>query len=188
MHALLQHAANACCPCCAVVVGPSKFENQTLRLVHMIGWQPVVSSFCRATVFSTTPKVISEQSKRLRVPVINTAASTATGTAPPAAASRTLAGQGMSALAIGEQDCQERSPKMAKLDVITTLRVKRLTENAIIPSRGSAKAAGYDLSRLAPANMLLYAFCTMHALHRAQTTLMLAAPTNTPSQHKGGRL
>ena len=44
-------------------------------------------------------------------------------------------------------ETQERASKMAKIDVITTLRVKRLTENAVVPTRGSSKAAGYDLSR-----------------------------------------
>ncbi|KAK9841195.1 hypothetical protein WJX74_001748 [Apatococcus lobatus] len=45
-----------------------------------------------------------------------------------------------------QQEGEERAQKMAKLDILSTLRVKRLTENAVIPSRGSSRAAGYDLS------------------------------------------
>lgn len=30
---------------------------------------------------------------------------------------------------------------------ISTIRVKRLTPDAVLPKRGSAKAAGYDLAR-----------------------------------------
>jgi hypothetical protein len=38
--------------------------------------------------------------------------------------------------------------KVQKTDpVINTLRVKKLSSNATLPKRGSAKAAGYDLSR-----------------------------------------
>ncbi len=53
----------------------------------------------------------------------------------------------MSVLAHTDKENLERSPKLAKLDVVTSLRVKRLSEHAILPSRGSSKAAGYDLSR-----------------------------------------
>ncbi len=57
----------------------------------------------------------------------------------------------MSIQSNSQQLLEERAPKIARLDPITTLRVKRLSENAIIPTRGSSKAAGYDLSRCAEA-------------------------------------
>ena len=37
--------------------------------------------------------------------------------------------------------------KAQKLDAINTLQVKLLSPHATLPKRGSAKAAGYDLSR-----------------------------------------
>ena len=52
---------------------------------------------------------------------------------------------GMSVL---RETTNEQAPpvKMAKPE-ITTLRVKKLSEHAVLPKRGSAKAAGYDLAR-----------------------------------------
>jgi hypothetical protein len=41
----------------------------------------------------------------------------------------------------------EPSPKMAKMETVPVLRVKKLSENAILPVRGSTGAAGYDLAR-----------------------------------------
>lgn len=52
----------------------------------------------------------------------------------------------------------ERDAKIQKIEqngteengVLQFLKVKKLSENAILPSRGSALAAGYDLSRFIP--------------------------------------
>lgn len=63
--------------------------------------------------------------------------------------------QAMSLRTCNQQEVQERAPKVAKTDAITTLRVKRLTENAVVPTRGSSKAAGYDLSRSAEGQKFL---------------------------------
>lgn len=41
----------------------------------------------------------------------------------------------------------EPATKMQKVDHNAVLRVKKLSESAILPKRGSAGAAGYDLSR-----------------------------------------
>ena len=38
--------------------------------------------------------------------------------------------------------------KIARTETVT-LRIKKLSEHAVLPKRGSAKAAGYDLSRCA---------------------------------------
>ena len=43
---------------------------------------------------------------------------------------------------------EQPAAKMQKLEPISTLRIKKLSEHAFLPKRGSAKAAGYDLSRL----------------------------------------
>ena len=41
----------------------------------------------------------------------------------------------------------EPAPKQAKIEAAPVLRVKKLSENAILPVRGSSGAAGYDLAR-----------------------------------------
>lgn len=41
----------------------------------------------------------------------------------------------------------EPAQKLAKVDISSTLRVKKLSERAVLPTRGSQHAAGYDLSR-----------------------------------------
>jgi dUTP pyrophosphatase len=41
----------------------------------------------------------------------------------------------------------EPAMKIAKVDISSALRVKKLSEHAILPKRGSQYAAGYDLSR-----------------------------------------
>ena len=42
---------------------------------------------------------------------------------------------------------QQPAKKAQKLDAINTLQVKLLSPHATLPKRGSANAAGYDLSR-----------------------------------------
>ncbi|XP_071695289.1 deoxyuridine 5'-triphosphate nucleotidohydrolase-like [Rutidosis leptorrhynchoides] len=47
----------------------------------------------------------------------------------------------------GSLEIQEPTQKLQKLDhQINLLKVKKLSENAVLPSRGSSLAAGYDLS------------------------------------------
>lgn len=46
----------------------------------------------------------------------------------------------------GENVVPEQPLKVAKMDN-NVLRVKKLSENATLPARGSAGAAGYDLAR-----------------------------------------
>ena len=46
------------------------------------------------------------------------------------------------------------SPKKLKAEPAPTLRVKRLAKEAVLPKRGSAGAAGYDLARCCPAPYL----------------------------------
>lgn len=46
----------------------------------------------------------------------------------------------------GENLSPEQPLKLAKMDT-SVLRVKKLSESAILPTRGSAGAAGYDLAR-----------------------------------------
>lgn len=57
----------------------------------------------------------------------------------------------MSALSENNKENQsavQRPPsKMQKVDVVSTLQVKLLSEAATVPRRGSAHAAGYDLAR-----------------------------------------
>ena len=43
---------------------------------------------------------------------------------------------------------QSMATKRSRSDEQSRFRVKKLTENAILPVRGSAGAAGYDLARL----------------------------------------
>lgn len=46
------------------------------------------------------------------------------------------------------ESLQEPSTKRSRLDEhVTALRVKRLSEHAVLPSRSSPHAAGYDLYR-----------------------------------------
>ncbi|GAQ86968.1 dUTPase [Klebsormidium nitens] len=40
----------------------------------------------------------------------------------------------------------EPAQKLAKVDISSALRVKKLSEHAVLPTRGSQHAAGYDLS------------------------------------------
>lgn len=42
---------------------------------------------------------------------------------------------------------QQPAKKAQKLDAVNTLQVKLLSPHATLPKRGSANAAGYDLSR-----------------------------------------
>ena len=48
---------------------------------------------------------------------------------------------------LSEARSENVPPSKAAKTEITTLRVKRLSDQAVLPKRGSAKAAGYDLSR-----------------------------------------
>ena len=57
-------------------------------------------------------------------------------------------GNASAAAAAADSAVTEPPPKLAK--VAPLLKVKQLSENAVLPSRGSALAAGYDLSRYAP--------------------------------------
>ncbi|KAI4321586.1 hypothetical protein MLD38_034951 [Melastoma candidum] len=58
-----------------------------------------------------------------------------------------------------ETDVQEPCPKIPKLSLngglaaVGSLRVKKLSENAVLPSRGSPLAAGYDLSSAVETNV-----------------------------------
>lgn len=62
--------------------------------------------------------------------------------------------------------------KVAKPE-ITTLRVKKLSSQAVLPSRGSAKAAGYDLS--SAENLTIDA----HGKGVVKTDLSIAIPSGT---------
>ena len=84
--------------------------------------------------------------------------------------------QAMSIRTCNQQEVQDRAPKVAKTDAITTLRVKRLTENAVVPTRGSSKAAGYDLSRSAEGQRFLGQPLKSF---RSLTTGLPAVPMNT---------
>lgn len=44
--------------------------------------------------------------------------------------------------------------KLQKVDAISTLQVKLLSDAATVPRRGSARAAGYDLARSVFVNIL----------------------------------
>ena len=46
----------------------------------------------------------------------------------------------------GRENVPQQPFKIQKIDPMDSLRVKRLTETAILPKRGSAKAAGYDIA------------------------------------------
>ena len=46
-----------------------------------------------------------------------------------------------------QEGVQQPAMKFQKLDAIHTLQVKLLSPHATLPKRGSANAAGYDLSR-----------------------------------------
>lgn len=64
---------------------------------------------------------------------------------------RTFYKSSMATTAI-QGDCEARmvvSPKakIARIEPEMSLKVKKLVEHAILPQRGSAGAAGYDLSR-----------------------------------------
>ena len=124
-------------------------ERATFRCCRRV----VVVSLSRTsllTLLSTGRQCLCLQGPQIPRGLSLTAAPpTRARTSGPATASHAVSYPGMSTLANPQQEYQQRSPKMAKIDVITTLRVKRLSENAILPSRGSCKAAGYDLSRLA---------------------------------------
>uniref|UniRef100_A0A0C9S2A1 Deoxyuridine 5'-triphosphate nucleotidohydrolase n=1 Tax=Wollemia nobilis TaxID=56998 RepID=A0A0C9S2A1_9CONI len=71
------------------------------------------------------------------------------------------------------QNDKERSVNGAKAAAKALLRVKRLSPNAILPSRGSALAAGYDLSSAAA--------CVVPARGKAlvPTDLSIAVPQGT---------
>ncbi len=49
--------------------------------------------------------------------------------------------------AINSENVPQPNAKMQKVEVEPTLRVKKLSERAILPVRGSTGAAGYDLAR-----------------------------------------
>lgn len=49
--------------------------------------------------------------------------------------------------AAGQENLPQQPSKLQKLDGMDTLRVKKLSDNATLPTRGSAGAAGYDLAR-----------------------------------------
>lgn len=54
-------------------------------------------------------------------------------------------------------EIKEPSPKIQKLDQTPLFKVKKLSENAVLPSRGSSSAAGYDLAR--------YFIFTIYSIH-----------------------
>ena len=55
---------------------------------------------------------------------------------------------GMAACSVATMEPKAASPpKRRKLDAQDHLLVKRLSEHAVLPTRGSALAAGYDLAR-----------------------------------------
>lgn len=47
----------------------------------------------------------------------------------------------------GRENMPEQPLKVQKVDYNMILKVKKLSENATLPKRGSAGAAGYDLAR-----------------------------------------
>jgi dUTP pyrophosphatase len=50
--------------------------------------------------------------------------------------------------ATGQENLQEQPAKLQKMtSAMDSLRVKKLSEHASLPKRGSAGAAGYDLAR-----------------------------------------
>lgn len=56
----------------------------------------------------------------------------------------------MQALAASSREnvpSEQPAAKVQRLEPLEQLRVKRLSENATLPKRGSAGAAGYDLAR-----------------------------------------
>lgn len=44
-------------------------------------------------------------------------------------------------------DCCAKKARTESVPVLETLRVKRLSENAQLPKKGSERAAGFDLCR-----------------------------------------
>ena len=152
--------AHTCCACSAML-RYGRFSKVVISKTMIPTHERVTFCCCkRASVSRTslsTLVLIGRQCLRLQGPLIppcpslTAATPSRARTAGSATASYAASYQGMSALGNPQQKYQQRSPKMAKIDVITTLRVKRLSENAVVPSRGSCKAAGYDLSRLAAA-------------------------------------
>lgn len=48
---------------------------------------------------------------------------------------------------VGGENIPEQPQKMQKMDHEPVLRVKKLSDRATLPVRGSAGAAGYDLAR-----------------------------------------
>ena len=44
-------------------------------------------------------------------------------------------------------DCTAKKARLEEESMMEVLRVKRLSENAQLPKRGSARAAGFDLCR-----------------------------------------
>ena len=56
--------------------------------------------------------------------------------------------------------------KIQKVDVISTLQVKLLSDKATVPRRGSAKAAGYDLARFAQWRMYTSQCTTGNESHK----------------------
>ncbi|KAJ0980400.1 hypothetical protein J5N97_008655 [Dioscorea zingiberensis] len=73
----------------------------------------------------------------------------------------------------GIRDEHEPSPKHLKLDLAPLLRVKRLSENAVIPSRASPLAAGYDLSSAVETKV------PAHGKALVPTDLSIAIPEGT---------
>jgi hypothetical protein len=53
----------------------------------------------------------------------------------------------MQVLRASSENLPENPAKFAKVEQMDILRVKKLSENATLPKRGSAGAAGYDLAR-----------------------------------------
>ena len=53
--------------------------------------------------------------------------------------------------AVPESGAHAPSPKKRKADPSLALNVKRIVPEAVLPKRGSAGAAGYDLARCCPA-------------------------------------
>lgn len=75
-------------------------------------------------------------------------------TAPPAAPASTAAADKIAALkkdaaaAVAADDSSDENPSKRMRGLRAIFQVKRLSEHAVLPRRGSPLAAGYDLCRL----------------------------------------
>uniref|UniRef100_A0A0E0KH91 Deoxyuridine 5'-triphosphate nucleotidohydrolase n=1 Tax=Oryza punctata TaxID=4537 RepID=A0A0E0KH91_ORYPU len=96
---------------------------------------PLFNHHCRLPIYSTPPPFLPFSRRHRLQPRALSAVAMATAT------------NGNASAAAADSAVQEPPLKIAK--VAPLLKVKKLSENAVLPSRGSALAAGYDLSSAA---------------------------------------